>query len=50
VIRSHRERTVETRSALPMIVGDRPMFNTADVGAIEVVIDENGVSVRACRD
>lgn len=40
-IRSAREPSDETTSGLSEIVGSRGLWNTADHGAIEVLIDEN---------
>ncbi|MCH7994669.1 MAG: hypothetical protein IIB57_09520 [Planctomycetes bacterium] len=44
VLSSHR-RTADTVSGLVEIVGHRPLFNTADIGAVEIVLDESGVHV-----
>ena len=44
VLSSHR-RTEDTVSGLVEIVGHRPLFNTADIGAVEIVLDESGVHV-----
>lgn len=47
VIRSGRERNADTRSALPLIIGKRRFFNTADDGAVTVVIDASGLAVHS---
>jgi competence protein ComEC len=47
-IRSSGERMNQTRSGLTALVGDIPLYNTADVGAVEVILDHDGV--RVCRD
>ena len=47
VLRSSHQRTDETISELTAIVGPIPLYNTADVGAIEIVIDRNGAEVTA---
>jgi len=48
-IRSSGERMDQTRSGLNALVGDIPLYNTADVGAVEVVLDDAGVRVSALR-
>jgi competence protein ComEC len=50
VIRSHHERTAETINGLPEVVGDIPCYNTADVGAVRVEWDSNGVQVHPFMD
>ncbi|MFQ5413211.1 MAG: ComEC/Rec2 family competence protein [Phycisphaerae bacterium] len=45
LIRSSHEPMARTRSALAFLAGDTPLLNTADVGAVRVVIDPAGVSV-----
>ena len=45
VIRSTSERTDQTFNGLRKLVGETPMWNTADVGAIGIVIDKTGVRV-----
>jgi competence protein ComEC len=52
VIRSSSERTEETHSGLQQIIGTirgigsvPELYNTADIGAVEVVIDRDGVRV-----
>ncbi len=47
VIRSSNQRMDETTSALPELVGAIPLHNTADAGAIEIVVDRSGVRVSA---
>jgi competence protein ComEC len=48
-IRSSGERMDQTRSGLNALVGDIPLYNTADVGAVEVVLDDDGVRVSTLR-
>jgi competence protein ComEC len=48
-IRSSGERMDQTRSGLAAIVGDVSLYNTADVGAVEVILDDDGVRVSALR-
>jgi competence protein ComEC len=48
-IRSSGERMDQTRSGLNALVGDIPLYNTADVGAVEVILDDDGVRVSALR-
>lgn len=45
VIRSSHERMEETYNGLQEVVGAMPLHNTADVGAVGVVIDAEGVRV-----
>lgn len=45
-IRSSNERTQQTLSGLNAALGDVPLYNTADVGAVEVVLDGEGVHIR----
>lgn len=49
VIRSSRERMVDTVNGLSEIVGDAALFNTGDVGAVQVVIDARGVRTSGFR-
>lgn len=49
LIRSSHERMAETFSGLSKMTGDAPLYNTADVGAIQVVIDNAGVHVSVLR-
>jgi len=42
-IRSSNERSQQTLSGLDAAIGDVPLYNTADVGAVEVVLDREGV-------
>lgn len=42
-IRSSNERTQQTLSGLDTAIGDVPLYNTADVGVVEVVLDREGV-------
>jgi competence protein ComEC len=44
-IRSSNERTQQTLSGLDAAIGDVPLYNTADVGAVEVVLDREGVHI-----
>jgi competence protein ComEC len=44
-IRSSGERMTETFTGLQVIVGGTPLYNTADDGAVQVVIDGSGVHV-----
>jgi competence protein ComEC len=46
VIRSSNQKMAETFSGLQEILGTVPLYNTADLGAVEVVIDHEGVRVR----
>ena len=50
LIRSSHERMDETFSGLQYVVGEIPMFNTADVGAVQVVIDDEGLRVSSMRE
>lgn len=43
VIRSSNERTQQTLSGLDAAIGGVPLYNTADLGAVEVVLDREGV-------
>ncbi|MCH7924812.1 MAG: ComEC/Rec2 family competence protein [Planctomycetes bacterium] len=45
LVQSSHRRTADTVSGLVEIVGHRPLFNTADIGAVEIVLDESGVHV-----
>lgn len=45
LIRSSGERMTETQGDLQDIIGGIPLYNTGDLGAIEVVIDRAGVRV-----
>ena len=47
MVRSSQQRMDDTLSALAEIAGTTPLYNTADVGAIEVVIHRDGVRVDA---
>ncbi|MCP4250343.1 MAG: ComEC/Rec2 family competence protein [bacterium] len=49
VIRSSAERSAESSTTLRQVIGNRPALNTADVGAIEVVLDAGGVRWSAFR-
>jgi len=42
-IRSSNERTRQTLSGFDDVIGDVPLYNTADGGAVEVVFDREGV-------
>ncbi len=44
-IRSSNETTQQTLSGLDAAIGDVPLYNTADVGAVEVVLDRKGVHI-----
>lgn len=44
LIRSSHEPLAETTNGLPNIIGLRPLFNTADHGAVTVRIDESGIT------
>ncbi len=46
-IRSSGERMDQTRSALAAVVGNVSLYDTADVGALEVVLRNDGVRVAA---
>lgn len=46
-IRSSNERTPQTLSGLPAVIGDVALYNTADVGAVQIIFDAHGVSVEA---
>lgn len=49
-IRSSNERTQQTLSGLDAAIGDVPLYNTADVGAVEVILDREGVHLATpCR-
>lgn len=48
-VRSSHQRMEDTASALPDLVGDVPIFNTADVGAVEIVLSAEGVQVTGFR-
>lgn len=45
LIRSSNERMADTLSGLPNIVGDTPIYNTADHGAIIIRMDETGLKI-----
>ncbi len=45
LVRSSHEPRAETLNGLYEIAGKTPIFNTADVGAVEIVIDKDGVEV-----
>ncbi|MCH7807691.1 MAG: ComEC/Rec2 family competence protein [Planctomycetes bacterium] len=45
VIRSSAEPMRETLSGLPYAVGRIPLYNTADVGAIRIVIEDGGLTI-----
>lgn len=45
VIRSSHERTADTVNGLERAVGDIPLYNTADLGAITVSVSAEGVQV-----
>ncbi len=49
VIRSSRQRMDDTFSRLQLIVGAIPLYNTADVGAVRIVIDADGIFVSTTR-
>ncbi len=49
VIRSSGERMAETINGLAKITADAVLWNTADVGAVEVVIDSTGVRAEGFR-
>ncbi|UCC31520.1 MAG: ComEC/Rec2 family competence protein [Phycisphaerales bacterium] len=49
LIRSSHQRMDETFNGLQAVVGTTPLFNTADLGAVRVVIDETGVRVAGHR-
>jgi competence protein ComEC len=44
-IRSSNERTQQTLSGLDAAIGDVPLYNTADLGAVEVFLDREGVHI-----
>ncbi len=44
-IRSSHERAAETFNGIDRLLGDVPLYNTADLGAIQVVLDRDGVTV-----
>ncbi len=50
VIRSSHERMEETFNGLQAVVGTIPLYNTADVGAVRVVIDQEGVCISSIAD
>ena len=50
LIRSSHQRMKDTTNGLRQIVGSTPVYNTADVGAVEVVIDRKGVRVRIANE
>ncbi len=49
VIRSSRQRMGDTFSELQLVVGSVPLYNTADVGAVRIVIDADGISISTTR-
>lgn len=49
VIRSSGQRMDDTFSDLQFIVGTIPLYNTADVGAVRVVIDADGIFISTTR-
>jgi len=50
LVRSSNERTADTYNGLMAITSPATVFNTADVGAVRVVIDTDGLSVRGFRE
>jgi competence protein ComEC len=44
-IRSSNQSTAETTNGLPGLVGNATLYNTADVGAVTITIDEYGLRV-----
>ncbi len=49
VIRSSHERMDEAYHGIERLVGSAALFNTADVGAVEVTLDRNGVRIASSR-
>ncbi len=49
VIRSSGQRMDETFNGLQAVVGAIPLYNTADVGAVQVVIDADGICISTMR-
>jgi len=49
MVRSSNERMSETVNGLPLLVGAARLLNTADVGAVTVVLDGRGVSASGYR-
>jgi competence protein ComEC len=45
LIRSSGERTAETTSGLGTLVGETTLYNTADVGAVQIIIGADGMHV-----
>ena len=50
LVRSSKEPMAETVNGLDSMARDTPIVNTADVGAIRVVIDDDGVTVRSLHE
>ena len=48
-VRSSHQRMEDTTGDLPDLVGQVPVFNTADVGAVEIVLSAEGVKVSGFR-
>jgi len=48
-VRSSNERMADTLNGLQAVMGTTPVFNTADVGAVQVALDRNGVKVTPAR-
>lgn len=48
-IRSSGQKAVDTFSGLSEILGQTRLLNTADVGAVTVIIDRNGLRVMTAR-
>ena len=45
LVRSSHKPMAQTDNGLLALIGDTPIYNTADVGAVRVTIDHHGVSV-----
>lgn len=50
VVRSSSERTSDTINGLNEITRPYPTFNTADVGAVEITLEVDGITVRTARN
>ena len=46
LIRSSNQRMVDTRSGLDAMAGDRRLLNTADCGAVQILVSPAGLEVR----
>jgi competence protein ComEC len=50
LVRSSGQPTAQTMNGLPEIIGERELYNTADVGAVEIVLDGDGIRISCMLD